>query len=586
MYIRRTLATFALAFSLPALSAAQQPSTSAPLLSRDWKRITSENFVVVGDAGEAQLRDALLQLERFRTALRSLFPRTPLVSPVPTVLVLFKHPMAMARRGGTSSNVAGYFGQRPHVNYMVTAVIPDRDDMFYVLQHEYTHYALHLSGQEIPRWIDEGLAEFYGTFRTLDRSSGVLGTVPSWRRETLASGDYTLRFEQLFTAEGVSRTFQSPMQTQRFYSSAWALVHYMVVGDRAGQLALYLRAMERGLQPQDAFKDAFRVEFSTLQNELTAYLHRRRLPALRVPFTATRAETSPVESLTEVDALQLQAELLIDAGEGDDAEPLLNRALQLDAGHVNARRTLGFLQWLRGQRESALATMRGLAADAPKDFAAQYWLARYSSAFGQREDAMRAADVAATLNSASPDAWVALSVAYLGMGRTGQANTAMANAQTLSRNPSLYLERARMLWMMGDHAGVARDVDTFVSQAGWGNEQVPYAAFLGALAHRKVGEPAKATALLTGAASSLDPDSWSARVTSFLRGETSALRFLDRARGRGEQTEAHAYIGLMDAIAGRRDDARRHLEWVRDRGLRFYTEYDLSVAELRRLDGK
>jgi tetratricopeptide (TPR) repeat protein len=573
-----------LVLCLPAVCAAQPLASGSPApLSRDWKRITSENFIAVGDAGEAQLRDALVQLERFRTALVSLFPRTQLTSPVPTVLVLFKHPTAMARRAGTGSNVAGYFARRPHVNRMVTAVFPDRDEMFNVLQHEYTHYVLHLSGRQIPTWIDEGLAEFYGTFRLLDKTSGVLGNVPSWRLRTLASGDYSLRFEQLFTAEGVSRTFQSPMQQQRFYSSAWALVHYMVVGDRAGQLARYLGAIDRGLQPQDAFKDAFKVEFSKLQEELTAYLHRRRLPALRVPFSTTLAETSPMAPLTEVDALQLQAELLLDSGEDDEAEPLLKKALQLDARHVNARRTLGALQWQRRQWDDAVATMRALAADAPKDFGVQYWLASYLNELGQRDDAMRAADAAATLNSASPDAWVALSIAAMGLGRAGQANTAMANAQMIYRNPALYRDRAHALWWTGDHAGVARDVETFVSEAGWGNEQAQYAAFLGALAHRRLGDTTKATALLAGAATGSDPETWTARVAQFLRGELQAERFLDRASGRGEQTEAHAYIGLMASIAGRRDEARLHLEWVRDRGSRSYTEYDLAVAELRRL---
>jgi hypothetical protein len=77
---------------------------------------------------------------------------------------------------------------------------------------------------------------------------------------------------------------------------------------------------------------------------------------------------------------------------------------------------------------------------------------------------------------------------------------------------------------------------------------------------------------------------WTASVAEFLGGRLAAERFLDRAKGTGEETEAHGYIGGMASVGGRLDEARRHLEWVRDRGARNYTEYRISIAELRRLD--
>lgn len=42
-------------------------------------------------------------------------------------------------------------------------------------------------------------------------------------------------------------------------------------------------------------------------------------------------------------------------------------------------------------------------------------------------------------------------------------------------------------------------------------------------------------------------------------------------------------MGLRMVEAGNRQAAREHLTWVKERGERNYTEYDLAIAELKRL---
>jgi tetratricopeptide (TPR) repeat protein len=579
-----------IATPLPSSKAGEPQSVPDDPLSRDWKRLQSEHFIAVGDASESQLRDSLMQLEQFRSALVTIFPHLSLESPVPTVLVLFKSPASMAKfrprdaRGRVRENVAGYFNKRAYLNRMVTAVIPDREAMFEVLQHEYTHYVMRLSGRDIPSWIDEGLAEFYGTFKSADRTSGLLGSPPKWRVRTIGSGEYQLPFDEFFTSEGVSRTFRSQTQTQRFYSMAWGLVHYMLVGDRAGQLGVYLNAVQRGASPQEAFQETFKVSYGALQLELSAYLRRFKIPARRLALPPTAAASNPVERMTEVSALQTQAELLLELGADDEAEPILRKALALDAAHVDARRALAMLRWQRQQPDDALMTIRTLAAEAPKNFATQLLHASYSNYQGEYETAMRAADAAIGINKLSPDAWFSLSVSASALGREAQASGAMMNVQKLYRDPDWYRSRAHILWSAGNHAGVTRDVEAFAEASGWGNERIPYTAFLGTLSYRKLGQEDKAAALVARAAPCIDPKTWTASVAAFLGGTLTAERFLDLADGIGEETEAHGYIGVMASIGGRLDEARRHLEWVRDRGARNYTEYRMSVAELRRLD--
>ncbi len=82
----------------------------------------------------------------------------------------------------------------------------------------------------------------------------------------------------------------------------------------------------------------------------------------------------------------------------------------------------------------------------------------------------------------------------------------------------------------------------------------------------------------------MNVDSWVSVVTQFPRGDLDGDAFIGRARDPEQQTEAHAYVGLKAAIFGQREEALKHLRWVRGQGTRAASEYPPAVAELRRLE--
>ena len=49
-------------------------------------------------------------------------------------------------------------------------------------------------------------------------------------------------------------------------------------------------------------------------------------------------------------------------------------------------------------------------------------------------------------------------------------------------------------------------------------------------------------------------------------------------------TEAHAYIGIKANIDGDLATALPHLQWVKEKGRREYTEYGLALGELDRIE--
>lgn len=564
-------------------------SAAAPaILSRDWKRVQSTNFVVAGNAAENQLLDAIAQLERFHQTLLTLFQQTDLEPAVPQRLVLFKTASAFTpfkprdERGRPRHALVGYFSMHPDMIYMAAGVMPDRQTTNAVIFHEYAHYVIHRSRKPVPAWVDEGLAEFYSTFRTDGEGPGILGHVPHWRLPALQAGVRLVTLEELMTARAARALHHD---AEHFYAQAWALVHYSMLGDRAGQLPAYLRALDAGRSASEAFEEVYAVSFSALQAELRRYLRRPTLPALAVPLPPeTDIEIGPVERMREADALQLQGDILMRQGAYEDAERLLIRALQIDPGHVPARVALAGVYRGRDRRHESLALLREAVAAAPDDFAAHYWLGVDLLHEHRFDEAVAPATRAVDLNERSADAWLQLSVAALMLGRDSQAAAAFLQARRLHPGASWYVRRAHKLFGLGHDAAAIADVAAYLRDAGWATEASTHMALLGALSHRRLHDAAAADALLAEAAAAAGPSSWEAAVIAHVQGELPAEALLRRARGVHEEMEARLYIGLGASRSDRPEEAIAHLGRVTARGGRHDREYGLARAELRRLE--
>jgi lipoprotein NlpI len=109
-------------------------------------------------------------------------------------------------------------------------------------------------------------------------------------------------------------------------------------------------------------------------------------------------------------------------------------------------------------------------------------------------------------------------------------------------------------------------------------------AFLGALCLLRLGQVTESEKLLEEVRPEIPDDSWQMKVMDFMQGRTTADKFLSMAEDVSERTEAHAYVGMKDSIAGRRSQAINHLRWVKENGSKNYVEYGMAIAELKRLE--
>src|SRR5262245_24291836 len=139
-----------------------------------WVSIRTKNFFMIGNENEKEIRKVALKLEQFREVFTYLFPNIQFNTPVPTTVIVFKSDSSYAPFK-PSANTAGYFQSGEDVNYITLTTELQTMDPFNVIFHEYTHLLVNNTFKNAPVWFNEGLAEYYSTFRITDDQKIELG---------------------------------------------------------------------------------------------------------------------------------------------------------------------------------------------------------------------------------------------------------------------------------------------------------------------------------------------------------------------------------------------------------------------------
>jgi tetratricopeptide (TPR) repeat protein len=565
-------------------------------LSRHWRKVTSGDFTAVGDAPEPVLRDVLRELEVFRTALSGLsavLPAPRFRSPTPLIVVFrdestFEPYRPRDINGRRRSHVGGYYFDDPQGAYIVTAADGRRwGSRAGVVLHEYAHEVFHFTlGPGVPPWLDEGLAELCASvaadagMQAAGRLIGrpIAGHVASLRPRPGPS------VTDLLTTDHAALTQMAPDDAALFYAKSWALVHYLLLGREnrgPGDVPAFLAAQGSGRSPVEAFESVF-LDVAEVDAALTSYVLRPVLPGVSVAAPATPGTDVPVARMLESEVEQIQGNLLLQVRDLAAAGDRLSRSFARNPESAATRLSLARFRTADLQPEQALDLLTPFFQDRPVGYATQLVLGRAQQRAGRYADALTAFGMATTLATPALEAWYGMSLTALLAGRAAPAADAMSRLQSIDPAPAWYFERARDLWEAGRDDLAVADVQTLLSSELSDINGRAYAAIIGALSAMRLTRPAVADDMLARVESTA-LGRWPSTLLAFLRGRLTARETLDRARGAGQQTEAHAYIGISASIAGRVDEARRHLTWVRDRGLRTYAEHDMSRLELARL---
>ncbi|HEX2271284.1 MAG TPA: tetratricopeptide repeat protein, partial [Pyrinomonadaceae bacterium] len=344
-----------IAVSLLALIA--PPFTSrvtATSQARDnWRSVRTNNLFVIGNADPERLRQVAAWLEFFHSAFARLVSRNVLDQSVPTTVVLFRDEASFTPfkplYQGRPANIAGFFQPGEDVNYIAISLDPGERDPFSTAFHEYVHLHLKDNVPGAPLWLNEGLAEFYGTMQ-FSGGEALLGA-PLAQYVRLLREQEMLPLSTLFSIGTNSPHYNEQEKSGVFYGQSWALVHYLMLGGgnsgRQDQFKRFLQQVSRGDAPARALEDSFGMSLATIESELHAYVRRGEFPALRIASADPEAYASYTAmqraSLTDAEANYYLGDLLFHINRQTDAERYFKQAIALDPNLLQAHAALGLL---------------------------------------------------------------------------------------------------------------------------------------------------------------------------------------------------------------------------------------------------
>lgn len=320
-------------------------------------------------------------LERYHGAMRFLTQREDVV-PSPSSRVTI-YAVGSARQikelvGNPKSDIAGFYfptasGSRAFVPDIRVAR-GENDFSLTVLLHEYAHhFLLSTSRFAMPRWFNEGAAEFYASAKFEADGTVWIGRPAYHRGGDLAYAD-DVTVEQLLDSKLYQQRHGDKFSA--FYGRAWALYHYLQFDEsRKGQLSAYVRSIASGKSEKEAATATF-GDLKQLEKDLDAYLRRSRLTTFKLPPEKLTSAAVKVATLSDGESAVLP--LVIRSQRGVDRE----KALAL------------------------LPEVRAVAANYPGDAAVHTALAEAEFDAGNDSQAIAAADKAIALDPARVNAYV------------------------------------------------------------------------------------------------------------------------------------------------------------------------------------
>ena len=356
-----------------------------PVSAKDtWLSVRSKNFLLVGNASEKEIRQVGTRLEQFRYVFMQLFPKANLNTPVPTTVIVFKsdssyRPFKPLYQGKTNDNIAGYFQAGEDVNYITLTSEPRPESPFGVIFHEYTHLLVGNNMSDPPVWFNEGLAEYYSTFDVSDGNKKITLGKP------VSNHVYLLRERFIPLADLLRVTHDSPAYNERdksgiFYAESWALVHYLLQGDkgqRVAQLAQFSALLSSGKTLDESFQQAFQMDYKTMEKALQQYVQRSTYPGttfeLKQPLEFdTEMQTRP---LSEAEAQAYLGDLLYHTNRADESEAYLKQALTLAPDLPMAEAALGRVRVRQKRYDEARKLLAQAVAAEPQNYLAHFYLA-------------------------------------------------------------------------------------------------------------------------------------------------------------------------------------------------------------------
>lgn len=374
------------------------PSTvSAAGLPGKWLEVQSDHFVVISNARPKDARKVAIHLEQIRQVLATEMPALGRTEGPPLLVFAAANertmgrffPIRWDRRG--ASRPAGVFSDRVIDQFIVLRADLVGGESFGLVYHEYFHFLANEAGFDLPTWLSEGMADFWGGgVRLTSKVAEVARPLP-YRLRSLKDGSL-IPLDVLMTVDRSSPYYRDRYRVADFYAQSWALTHMILLGDETGelkqQMTQYLMLPAETRRTVEGARQAF-GDLEKLERRLRSYSRSLLMSYFKLPLPPEPDPASlRIRDLSEGEAAAHIARHLYSGQRESDRDELLELA-QRDAPSLPVtHEALGIHRMLTNDLAGSLEAFDG-AAKSPKPSAlAHYGRAAMGFTLARRDGAV------------------------------------------------------------------------------------------------------------------------------------------------------------------------------------------------------
>jgi tetratricopeptide (TPR) repeat protein len=310
----------------------------------EWILLRTPQLELLTDAGE---KSAARLLNRMATVHRVLGQGPSAERPLRVFLFASEREFRSYAEGAATG---GFFQSGPERDYIV---LYNGEGLSRVAAHEYAHRILNRSAPRFPRWLDEGLAEFYSTLNVNGRDT-VIGSPIEAHLGTLSRARW-LTAQEMESPEFVRAHADERELAGIFYAQSWAVVHLLKLAPKwSGKTPQFLEELAAGRSEDQAFREAYGRTMDDAIRDLHGYLQQIRT-ARSTSQPKVQEDAPVVTKLDSLEATLQRADLALHVRKLELARKLFASSAKAHPESPEAEAGLGTLAMAQDRREDGLA---------------------------------------------------------------------------------------------------------------------------------------------------------------------------------------------------------------------------------------
>jgi Tfp pilus assembly protein PilF len=351
--------------------------------NNSWVEVRSPNFTVISNTGEKEARKIADQFEQIREVFQNAFPKMRVDLGKPVVIFAVKNEDSMKTllpafwevKGHT--HPAGWYQPAEEKHFVVVRTNIEGENPYEVAYHEYTHALMNVNVRDLPLWLSEGIAEFFGNSAIHDHYVEI-GKISPYHLQVLQQSKL-IPIPALLQADHSSPYYNESNRASVFYAESWAIVHYLQLDPDARKRNLlhdFLATYEAGGNYVDAAEKTF-GDLKKFGQKMEDYSRQTSFYVGKVTTSVhgdPKSYSSRVLPQAELDSQM--GELYVYTKRFNEAKSSLNAAVQADPNLPLAHEGLGLLAYYEKDSETAEAEFARAVQLNSTNFLAYFFSAR------------------------------------------------------------------------------------------------------------------------------------------------------------------------------------------------------------------